>query len=204
MPIQSIDRNAYTRNVSATVTLKPEDYIVVANATSAGFTITLPDWSDGAEHDILIQISSSDSSGNTVALSGNAGAFTQNLASNATNSVWLKTRQDGTWFVAGYQSVTTAAAASSAAASAGLAASTADSKAVSDSVLTSTAQSGVVSASTGLSAATSRDTSQSTLISVADSKAVSDSVTTSTAQSGVVSGSTGLSTLTSRVSSKGG
>lgn len=170
MPINSISRQVNTLALSATATLGPDVDQVVANATSAGFTITLCDFSDGALHQVEIVISPSDSSGNTVSISGNAGAFTTSLSSSGTTSAMMQTQTDGTWFVVGDVSSVSAGAANSRAVSAGLAASTADSKAVSDSVVIST----------NLTTVNSAVASGSLNTSTADSKAVSDSVVIST------------------------
>lgn len=191
-----INRNVNTLSLSAAATLGPDVDQVVANATSSGFTITLCDFSDGAAHQVIITISPSDSSGNTVTVQGNAAAFSTTLASNGTTSVTLQTQADGTWFVMGFLSVTSAATASS----------TATSQNASQSLNVSSAQSGVTSEVLQISSANSGITSQGLNVSSAQSGVTSNSLITSqtgsNATSAVASGSLNTSSAGSTATSQ--
>lgn len=201
-----VDRNVNTVSVTTTYTVGADVDQVIADATSAGFTITLTDFEDGAMHQVEVIVDPDDSSGNTITVEGNATVFSTSLSSTGTTSALLQTQADGTWFVVGDVSSVSAGAANSRAVSAGSQASTADSKAVSDSVLTSTADSKAVSNSVVISTLTttsnSKDTSQSLLVSTADSKAVSDSVVISTLTTTTDSKDTSQSLLVSTADSK--
>jgi hypothetical protein len=189
MKTLNLNRNISTLTATAAITLGPDVDQLICDATSAGFTVILCDFEDGADHQVEIIISTADSSGNTVSVSGNAGAFTASLSSSGTTSAIFQTQYDGTWFIAGDVSSVSVGAANSRAISAGLAASNA----------TSAATSGVSQAN---SVATSQNLSQSTTIStvgsvagsatlsgvsatasVATSQNVSQSATVSVAQS---------------------
>ena len=192
MAISDINRNIITQNVSSAYTSQLTDDQIICDATSAGFTVTLYQVDDGACHRLIVAVSPSDSSGNTVTITD--GTFSTTLSA-AGAAVTLETQYDGTWMIAGEYPVTSTATASSSATSAGLAASVAQSAGVS-------AAAGGTGASTSTSTATSQNTTQSTTISqnlsttnsailsgvsgtasVATSQNVSQSLNVSTAQS---------------------
>jgi hypothetical protein len=182
MSIDAIGRQQVTLSASAAATVGPEVTQVICNATSAGFTLTLTDFNDGAKHQLEVLMSPSDSSGNDVTISGNAGAFTTTVSSDGSTSVLLETQYNGTWFVVADVSTGSAAAANSRAVSAGLAASGSTSVATSQngsqsqnvsstqSIATSAVLSGV---SATASIATSQNASQSLNVSSAMSLASS-------------------------------
>src|ERR1051325_11660702 len=155
MSINNISRQLITQNVSSAYTAQLTDDQIICNATSAGFTVTLYKVNDGAVHRILVAVSASDVSGNTVTITDGTFSTTLNAASAA---VTLETEYDGTWVIAGEYPVTSSATATSSATSAGLAASVAQSAGVS-------AAAGGTGASTSTSVATSQNTAQSTVIS---------------------------------------
>jgi len=179
MKTLNVNRNVSTLSATAAVTLGPDVDQLICDATSAGFTVTLCDFNDGADHQVEIIIDLDDVSGNTVTVSGNAGVFSASLSSSGTTSAIFQTQYDGTWFIAGDVSSVSAGAANSRAISAGLAASTAGSTATSQntsqSANVSTAGSGVTSNSLNISltgsTASSQNTSQSILLSVVTSTA---------------------------------
>ena len=104
-----INRNLSTISISAAATVGPDVDQVIADATSAGFTLTLTDFTDGAKHQLEVLISPSDTSGNDVTIIGNAGAFTATVSSDGATSVLLETQFGGTWFVVADVSSTDAA-----------------------------------------------------------------------------------------------
>ena len=57
MPINNFDRNAYTRSITTSQTLQPGDYMILCNATAAGYTLTLPTWGDGGDHQVIFILS---------------------------------------------------------------------------------------------------------------------------------------------------
>lgn len=207
MPIPGISREIITVNVSTTYSLvDPNIEQVICDATSAGFTVTLyDDLQSGMYHRVVVAISASDSSGNTVTIVNAGGTFSTSLDATS-EAVELETTNTGTWIIAAQFSTTQAATASSKADSAGLRASTASSASVSAGLNASSAtsaatsnsliisQTGSVAASavlSGVSAtasvATSQNGSQSLNISstgsVATSQNGSQSLNVSTAQS---------------------
>lgn len=180
--ITNISRNVNTITASSAQTVGPDVDQVICNATSAGFTLTLTDVLDGALHQVEILISPSDTSGNDVTISGNAGSFSTVVSSDGSSSVLLQTQYDGTWFVVGDVSTVSSAAANSRAVSAGLAASGSTSVATSQngsqsqnvSSTQSIAASAVLSGvSATASVATSQNGSQSLNVSSAMSLAAS-------------------------------
>lgn len=211
MPITQIGRQIQSVSVSSTYSLTdPNIEQIVANATSAGFTITLyNDTNSGAYHRVVVKVSDSDVSGNTVTIVDAAGVFSTTLSSTSA-AVELETDPAGNWLAVATFPTTNAATAISAANSAGLRASTADSKAVSDSVVISTnlttANSTAASNSLNISVADSKAVSDSVVISTltttSDSKAASNSLNISVADSKAVSDSVVISTLTTTTNSK--
>jgi trimeric autotransporter adhesin len=193
MPIMDISRQVGEVNVSTAYTAKPEDTLIVCNATSAGFTVTLyKDLDSGAYHRLVVKISDDDVSGNTVTITD--GTFSTTLASTSA-AVELETDFDGDWVAVASFPTLDANTAISAADSAGLASSEAFSEADSAGLAASTATSGVDANTTtisvnksiaasavlsGVSAtasvATSQNLSQSLLISGADSANTSQSL----------------------------
>jgi hypothetical protein len=144
MPIPGITRQVQTVNVSATYHLTdPNIDQIIADATSAGFTITIyNDLDSGAYHRLVVKVSDDDSSGNTVTIVDAAAAFSTTLASTS-EAVELETDQDGNWIAVASFPTQDAAAAISAADSAGLAASEAESVSTSAGLAASAATSGV-------------------------------------------------------------
>src|SRR6476646_2350237 len=114
MPIDSISRESQNINISGAYTLKdPNIGQVIANCTSAGFTLTIYDDLDsGAYHRLVVAISPDDSSGNTLTIV-NAGATFSTSLDATSEAVELETQNDGTWMVAAQFSTTQAATASS-------------------------------------------------------------------------------------------
>jgi hypothetical protein len=160
MAIPDINRNVITQHVDSAYTAQITDDQIICDGTSAGFTVTLYQVSDGACHRLLVAVDPDDSSGNTITITD--GTFSTTLSA-AGAAVTLETQYDGSWMIAGEYPVTSTAAATSSATSAGLAASVAQSGIVSNSLIIS---------QTG-STATSQNTSQSLLISQAGSNATS-------------------------------
>ncbi len=185
MPITDISRQVNEIDVSTTYHLTdPNITLVVANATSAGFTITLyNDTNSGAYHRVVVKISDADSSGNTVTIVDAIAAFSTTIASTS-ESVELETDADGNWYVAATFPTTSAATAISAADSAGL--------------ISSTTSSTAVSAAAGLSSATSATTSAGSKATIALSAATSGTtLATSEATSGGSAAAVALSAATS-------
>lgn len=196
-----INRNVNTISISAAATLGPDTDQVVANATSAGFTITLCDFYDGAAHQVEIIISPSDSSGNTVSVSGNAGAFTTSLASSGTSSALLQTQANGTWFVVSDVSAVSAGSASSAATSAGLQASLAQSGATSLVITDSSSRSIAASATLSGTSASQSVAASATLSGTSASQSIAASATLSgTSASQSIAASATLSGVSNAIS----
>lgn len=125
MPINEIGRQIMSKNVSAAYTVQPEDSLIICDATSAGFQVTLyRDTDSGAYHRLVVKISDSDVSGNTVTITD--GTFSTTLASTSA-AVLLETDDDGDWIAVSSFPTLDANTAISAADSAGLAASEAQS-----------------------------------------------------------------------------
>ncbi len=188
MPIDSISRLVSEVDVSTTYSLTdPNINLIVANATSAGFTITIYNDSDsGSFHELVIRISDSDVSGNTVTIVDVTGAFSTTLASTSA-SVLLRTDGDGDWYAAATFPTEDAATAISAADSAGLIASTTSSEAVSAAAGLSSATSATTSAGSKATIALSAATSGTTL---ATSEATSGGAAASVSLSAAASGTT--------------
>jgi len=196
MTINNISRQLITQSKSAAYTAQLTDDQIICDATSAGFTVTLYKVNDNAVHRLIVAISASDSSGNTVTITDGTFSTTLNAAGAA---VTLETQYDGSWMIAGQYPVTSSATATSSATSAGLAASVAQSAGVS-------AAAGGTGASSSTSTATSQNLSQSTTISTVGSVAGSAtlsgvSATASVATSQNASQSLNVSTAQSTAAS---
>ncbi len=190
MPIDNISRQVQSVSVSTTYSLTdPNINLIVANATSSGFTITIyNDLQSGAYHELDVKISGSDSSGNSVTIVDAAGVFSTSLNSTSA-AVLLRTDQSGNWYIAAAYPTEDAATAISAADSAGLRASTA----------TSTSTSAALNASTATSVSTSAALNASSATSASASLVITDSTTRSIAASATLSGVSGTaSTATSQ------
>ncbi len=207
MPIENISRQVQSVSVSTTYHLvDPNIGLIVANATSSGFTITLyNDLQSGAYHRVVVRISDSDSSGNTVTIVDAAAAFSTTLASTSA-AVLIETDQSGAWYAVATFPTEDAATAISAADSAGLVASSATSTAksgtaVATSEATSAGAAGAVAlsaATSGTTLATSEATSAGAAGAVALSAATSGTtLATSEATSAGLKGTAALSAATS-------
>lgn len=188
MPIDQIGRQVGEVNVSAAYTAKPEDTLIVCNATDAGFTVTLyKDLDSGAYHRLIVKISDSDESGNTVTITD--GTFSTTLASTSA-AVELETDYDGDWLAVASFPTLDANTAISAADSAGLAASSAESAAVSTTDATSLAQSTADSAGLAASAADSGVTANTATISINKSIAASATLSGTSASQSIAASAT--------------
>lgn len=208
MPISQIGRQIQSVSVSTTYSLTdPNIEQIVANATSAGFTITIfNDTNSGAYHRLVVRISASDSSGNSVTIVDANGNFSTALSSTSA-SVELETDPTGNWFIVAAYPTTDAATAISAADSAGLESSIADSTATSGGLAASSATSGITGLTTTVStnksiAASATLSGTSAAESIAASATLSGtSATASVATSQNTSQSTTISTNLSTTSS---
>jgi hypothetical protein len=184
MPIQDITRQVQQVTVTTTYRLTdPNIGLIIANATSAGFTITIyNDTNSGAYHQLVVKVSDSDVSGNTVTIVDAAGVFSTTLATTSA-AVILETDATGNWNAVATFPTTNATTAISAADSAGLRASNATSAATSNSLNISAGNSVAASATlSGTSATASVATSQN------GSQSLNISTTGSVAASAVLSG----------------
>ena len=152
MPIPVIGREVFQVNVSAAYSVKdPDINLVICDATSAGFTVTLyNDTNSGAYHRIVVKVSDDDTSGNTVTIVDANGNFSTTLASTSA-AVELETDYSGNWVAVASFPTLDANTAISAADSAGLASSEAFSEADSAGAAASTATSGVTTLTTTVS-----------------------------------------------------
>lgn len=193
MPIMDISRQVGEVNVSAAYTAKPEDTLIVCDATSAGFTVTLyKDLDSGAYHRLVVKVSDDDVSGNTVTITD--GTFSTTLASTSA-AVELETDFDGDWTAVASFPTLDANTAISAADSAGLVASEASSEALSGGGAAAVALS---AATSGTTLATSEATSGGAAAAVALSAAASGTtLATSEATSGGAAAAVALSAATS-------
>lgn len=209
MPIMDISRQVGEVNVSAAYTAKPEDTLIVCDATSAGFTVTLyKDLDSGAYHRLVVKVSDDDVSGNTVTITD--GTFSTTLASTSA-AVELETDFDGDWTAVASFPTLDANTAISAADSAGLAASEAESAADSAGLASSAATSGVdantatisinksIAASATLSGTSASQSIAASATTSGVSNAISVATSQNTAQSTVIS--TNLSTALSAADS---
>lgn len=209
MPIMDISRQVGEVNVSAAYTAKPEDTLIVCDATSAGFTVTLyRDLDSGAYHRLVVKVSDDDVSGNTVTITD--GTFSTTLASTSA-AVELETDFDGDWTAVASFPTLDANTAISAADSAGLAASEAESAADSAGLASSAATSGVdantatisinksIAASATLSGTSASQSIAASATTSGVSNAISVATSQNTAQSTVIS--TNLSTALSAADS---
>lgn len=181
MPNQDISRQVQTVFVSTTYRLTdPNITQIVADATSAGFTITLyNDLDSGAYHRVVVKVSDDDSSGNTVTIVDAAANFSTTLASTSA-AIELETDANGDWIAVASFPTLDANTAISAADSAGAAASLATSGVA---LVSSEAVSGGSAAAVALSAATSGTT-------LATSEATSAGLKGTAALSAATSGTT--------------
>lgn len=197
MPIMDISRQVGEVNVSAAYTAKPEDTLIVCDATSAGFTVTLyKDLDSGAYHRLVVKVSDDDVSGNTVTITD--GTFSTTLASTSA-AVELETDFDGDWTAVASFPTLDANTAISAADSAGLAASEAESAADSAGLASSAATSGVdvntatisinksIAASATLSGTSASQSIAASATTSGVSNAISVATSQNTAQSTVIS-----------------
>jgi len=191
MPIQDISRNSNTINISAAYTLKdPNIGQVIANCTSAGFTLTIYDDLDsGAYHRLVVKISDSDSSGNTLTIVNAGATFSTTLASTSA-AVELETDNEGNWLAVASFPTLDANTAISAADSAGLRASDAQSGADSTALTASTTAS--TNKSTAASATLSGVSAAESIAASATLSGVSGTASTATSQN--VSQSQNIST----------
>lgn len=209
MPIMDISRQVGEVNVSAAYTAKPEDTLIVCDATSAGFTVTLyKDLDSGAYHRLVVKVSDDDVSGNTVTITD--GTFSTTLASTSA-AVELETDFDGDWTAVASFPTLDANTAISAADSAGLAASEATSVSDSAGLAASAATSGVtantatisinksIAASATLSGTSASQSIAASATTSGVSNAISAATSQNTAQSTVIS--TNLSTALSAADS---
>lgn len=209
MPIPNIARQVGEVNVSAAYTAKPDDTLIICDATSAGFTVTLyKDLDSGAYHRLVVKISDDDVSGNTVTITD--GTFSTTLASTSA-AVELETDFDGDWTAVAAFPTMDANTAISAADSAALLATDAHSAADSAGLASSAATSGVdantatisinksIAASATLSGTSASQSIAASATTSGVSNAISVATSQHTAQSTVVS--TNLSTALSAADS---
>lgn len=192
MPNADISRQVQSISISTTYSLTdPNITQVVANCTSAGFTLTIyNDAQSGAYHRIVVKISDSDVSGNTLTIVDAAASFSTSLAATSA-AVELESTPTGGWIAVATFPTEDAATAISAADSAGVAASAATSTGV---VAASEATSAGAAGAVALSAATSGTT-------LATSEATSAGSKATAALSAATSGTT---LATSEATSAGG
>lgn len=179
MPIPGITRQIQTVNVSATYRLTdPNIEQIVADATDAGFTVTLyDDLNSGAYHRVVVKVSDDDVSGNTVTIVNAGATFSTTLASTSA-AVELETDFAGNWIaVASFPTLdanTAISAADSAALNASIALSASTSGAINTSVANSAAASLVITNS-----ATGSVAASATLSGVSASQSIAASATLS-------------------------
>jgi len=191
MPITNISRESRDISISTTYSLTDYDInLVIADCTSAGFTLTIyDDLQSGSYHRLVVKISDDDVSGNTLTVVNAGATFSTTLASTSAAMV-LETDNAGLWHEIATFPTLDANTAISAADSAGLQSSIAD----------STSTSGGLAASAATSGTTTLTTTVSTNKSIAASATLSGtSAAESIAASATLSGVSGTaSTATSQ------
>jgi len=208
MPITNISRESNSIEISTTYSLKDYDInLVIADCTSAGFTLTIyDDLQSGAYHRLVVKISDDDVSGNTLTVVNAGATFSTTLASTSAAMI-LETDNDGLWHEIATFPTLDANTAISAADSAGLQSSTAQSVSTSGGLAASSATSGVTTLTTTVStnksiAASATLSGVSAAESIAASATLSGvSATASVATSQDTSQSTNISTNKSVASS---
>ena len=183
MPITNISRESRDISISTTYSLTDYDInLVIADCTSAGFTLTIyDDLQSGSYHRLVVKISDDDTSGNTLTIVNAGATFTTSLAATSA-AVELETDNSGAWHAVATFPTEDAATAISAADSAGLVGSSATSSSNSTALTASTtastnkstAASATLSGVSGTaSTATSQNASQSLNLSTTGSVAAS-------------------------------